>query len=87
MSLIACCGVIMKQQPTHASGPSVHRSPLYLFACYLEWCNKGSLDAYQELVAALDDCDEQIRSVAEDLLHRSSPRRQSKLPALSGERW
>ncbi len=63
------------------------RSPLYLFACHVEWCNKGSLDAYQELVAALDDCDEQIRNVAEDLLHRSSPRRQSKLPALSGERW
>ena len=87
MSLIECCGVIMEQQPTHASGPSVHRNPVYLFACHLEWCTKGKLDAYEELVAALDDPHEDIRRVAEDLLHRSSPRRQAKLLALSGERW
>ena len=85
MSLIECCGAIMESQPTHVSGPSVHRSPLYLFACHLEWLSKGRLDAYQELVAALDDCDEDIRRVAENLLHRSSPRRQLKSAARSAE--
>ena len=63
----------------------MHRNPVYLFACHLEWCNKGRLDAYQELVAALDDCDEDIRRVAENLLHRSSPRHQLKSAAHSGE--
>lgn len=51
------------------------REPLYLFACHLEWRNKKSLNAYQELIAALDDANAAIRAVAEDLLsHRSSPR-------------
>jgi hypothetical protein len=34
------------------------------------------MEAYQQLIAALDDCDEETRMVAETLLHRSSPRRQ-----------
>jgi hypothetical protein len=64
----------------------LRRTPLYLFACHLEWCNKGRLDAYEELVAALDDSDESIRVVAEKLLHRSSPRRQVRTGAASSER-
>jgi hypothetical protein len=47
--------------------------PLYLFACHLEWHKRQSLAAYQELLAALDDPDENIRTVEEGLLHRSSP--------------
>ena len=51
-----------------------HRDPLYLFACYLEWHRTGKLAAYQELLAALDDGDCDIRNIAEALLHRHSPR-------------
>jgi len=53
-----------------------HRDPLYLFACHLEWHHKRNLAAYQELLAALDDVDCDIRAVAEALLHRSLPRRE-----------
>jgi hypothetical protein len=52
------------------------RDPLYLFACYLEWRDKHNVEAYQDLVAALDDTDKRIRAVAETLLHRPSPRPQ-----------
>ncbi len=52
----------------------VRRDPLYLFACHLEWRDRRNIKAYQELVAALDDPDEEVRAVAESLLHRSSPR-------------
>jgi hypothetical protein len=51
-----------------------HRDPLYLFVCHLEWLTKRNLAAYQELLAALDDHDGDIRRLAEYLLHRSSPR-------------
>ncbi len=51
-----------------------HPDALYLFACHLEWLTKRNLAAYQELVAALDDQDGDIRCLAESLLHRSSPR-------------
>jgi hypothetical protein len=50
--------------------------PLYLFACHLEWHNRGNLAAYQDLLAALDDLDYSVRVVAEVLLRRSSPRPQ-----------
>jgi len=50
------------------------RDPLYLFACHLEWRNRGNIAAYQELVAALDDPDCDIRVVAEVLLYRNAPR-------------
>jgi len=56
---------------------SLHRDPYYLFACHLEWRSNRNLNAYQQLVAALDDCDEQIRSIAQDLLQRCSPRPQA----------
>ena len=51
-----------------------YRDPLYLFACHLEWRNRQNVAAYQELLAALDDPGEKIRTVAEVLLHRSAPR-------------
>jgi len=51
-----------------------HGDPLYLFACHLEWHRKGNLAAYQELLRALNDTDEEIRIVAESLLERTSPR-------------
>lgn len=50
------------------------RDPLYLFVCHLEWHDRRNLAAYQELLAALDDHDGNIRRLAEELLHRSSPR-------------
>jgi hypothetical protein len=49
--------------------------PLYLFACHLEWEREGNLRAVQQLIAALDDLDEEARLVAESLLHRPSPHR------------
>jgi hypothetical protein len=50
-----------------------NRDALYLFACHLEWLTKRNLAAYQELLAALDDQDGDIRRLAEYLLHGSSP--------------
>jgi hypothetical protein len=44
------------------------RDPLYLFACHLEWHQRGNSRAYSELLAALDDPDREIRLVAEMLL-------------------
>jgi hypothetical protein len=49
--------------------------PLYLFACHREWHTEGSLLAFQELLAALDNPIEEVRLVAESLLGRASPRR------------
>ena len=45
---------------------------LYLFACYVEWCTKQSLVEYNELLAAIDDHDCYIRTLAEELVTRSS---------------
>jgi len=56
----------------------VRPTPLYLFACHLEWRNRRNLEAHEELVAALDDHDRDIRQLAELLLHRSSPRPEAK---------
>ena len=56
------------------SNACTKRDPLYLFACHLEWRQAGSVAAYQELISALDDANPAIRAVAENLLHRSSPR-------------
>jgi len=47
---------------------------LYLFALHLEWRDRGSLLAYEQLVSALDDCDDHVRAAAEALLQRASPR-------------
>lgn len=59
---------------TEFSDSMESRSALFLFACHLEWHDNGNIAAYQELLAALDDPDEDIRIVAEVLLHRRSPR-------------
>ena len=61
----------------------VHRDALYLFFCHLEWHNRRNLEAYKELVAALEDRDPDIREVAESLLHRPStcPKRQQTTTA------
>lgn len=50
------------------------RDPLYLFGCHLEWRFSRNLKAYEELIAALDDTDENLCAVAEHFLRRSSPR-------------
>lgn len=55
------------------------RDPLYLFACHLEWRNEGNLSAFQELLAALDDPDEEIRLVAECLLGPSVSTSETRL--------
>lgn len=53
------------------------RDDLYLFFCHLEWRDRRNPDAYQELMAARDDQDTEMRQVAESLLHRSlEPRRE-----------
>lgn len=50
------------------------RDPVYLFACYLLWHRCRNLFGYDQLVAALDDNDEEIRFVARTFLQRPSPR-------------
>lgn len=55
------------------------RDPLYIFLCCALWRREANLKAYQELVAALDDSDPDIRALAGDLLHRLSPRPQRVL--------
>jgi hypothetical protein len=55
-----------------------NHDPLYLFACHLESHHWRNLGGHQALVAALHDSDQRIRLVAEMLLHRSSPRPQTK---------
>ena len=65
----------ISMQEKHGARP---RNPLYLFACHLEWRINRNLKAYQELVAALDDCDEKIRDLAQKLLQRCSLRPQDK---------
>ena len=58
---------------------SKQRDPSYLFTCHLAWRNEGNIQAYQQLVAALDDPNDEVRAVAEQLLHRPSPRPQPGL--------
>jgi hypothetical protein len=48
------------------------RDPLYLFACHLEWHRRRNRAANQELLAALEDPDADVRCVAEALLDRNS---------------
>jgi len=50
------------------------RDALYLFACHVEWCTRQSLVAHNELLAAMDDHDCYIRTLAEELITRSSSR-------------
>jgi hypothetical protein len=53
-----------------------HCDPLYLFFCHLEWHRTKNRAAYEELLAALDATDPDIRTVAEVLLRRNSLRPQ-----------
>ena len=55
-----------------------NRDALYLFGCHLLWHKTRNLSAYQELLAALDDPNPDIRRVAEVLLKRVSPRPQHR---------
>lgn len=48
------------------------RGALYLFACHVEWCTKQSLAEYNELLAAMDDHDCYIRTLAVELVTLSS---------------
>ena len=68
------------EQPAHAAREDATRGrdPIYLFACHLEWRDHRNLRAYHDLVAALDDPDQNIRCLAEELLPRSSPHPKSK---------
>ncbi len=50
------------------------RDPARLSASYEQWRSGGNVNAYLELIAALDDPHDSIREVAENLLHRASPR-------------
>lgn len=64
------------------------RDSVYLFSCHLEWHSHGNIRAYEELVAALDDPSQQIRKLAEALLHRSSPRpKNTQSPGDSFNTW
>ena len=47
------------------------RDALYLFACHVEWCTKQSLVEYNELLAAMDDHDDYICTLAEELVTRT----------------
>ena len=66
------------EQPARREDATCGRDPIYLFACHLEWRDHRNLRAYHDLVAALDDPDQNIRNLAEELLHRSSPHPKSK---------
>ena len=70
-------GLVRTVLPDYSSAVG-RRDPLYLFACHVEWNHRQSLEAHQELVAALDDSDQGIRAMAEMMLHRCSPRPQRK---------
>jgi hypothetical protein len=80
MQIVETTGLpVSKKKETHSNKRDLRdrmggRDPLYLFACLLEWKHSGKLEAYQELIAALDDPQEEIRVLAECLLQRSSPR-------------
>ncbi len=72
-------GEMVQVRAAERGKAALYRDPLYLFACHLEWRDRRDVKAYQELVAALDDCLREIRAVAEMLLHRSSPRPQPRI--------
>ena len=73
---------LIKRDPESEEHQAIRsRDTLFLFACHLEWRDNRDVKAYQELLAALDDPNEDIRSVAENLLHRASPRPQREGPA------
>lgn len=54
------------------------RDAQFLVRCHLKWREERNLEAYHEIIAALDDQNPDIRQVAESLLHRLSPHPQRK---------
>lgn len=70
----AASGDIQEAHTLEKGTTAQRRNASYLFACHLAWRDRRDVEAYQKLVAALDDCNREIRAVAEMLLHRSSPR-------------
>jgi len=70
----------LSQSHKAATSRSKQRDPSYLFACQIAWRDQRDIKAYEQLVAALDDPSEELRAVAEHLLHRPSPRPQPKVP-------
>ncbi len=64
------------KQPLARRKLAQFRDPERLFAYQSEWRIGQSMEAYLELVAALDDSNVNIRELAEELLHRRSPRPQ-----------
>ncbi len=66
--------LLVRKPETERDEAAQRRDPLFLFACHLDWRQKRNVKAYQELVAALDDQNEEIRTLAEDLLRRASLR-------------
>jgi len=54
------------------------RDPLYLFVCFVEWRKHGGVREFEELLAALDDPNEEVRLVAESLVDRLSPSRAAR---------
>ncbi len=61
--------VLSAGEMIHVSETTGQNNPLYLFLCQLEWRRTRNLAAYQELLAARDAADPDIRLVAEVLLH------------------
>jgi hypothetical protein len=69
-------GPLAVKRQVHKDGEAASgRDPLYLFTCHLEWRNHKNVRAFEELLAALDDPNEEVVLVAESLLGRRSPRR------------
>jgi len=60
---------------------------LYPFASHLDWHREGNVKAYQELLAALDDGNPGIRALAENLIHRSSPRPERRKVNMDVDDW
>ncbi len=72
MSVKIVEAVLSAGEMMHVSEATKQNDPLYLFLCQLEWRRTRNLAAYQELLAARDAADPDIRVVAEALLLRDT---------------
>lgn len=63
--------ILDRQEADERRTASPVRDPMYVFGCHVEWRNRGNPRAYSEVLAALGDCDGQVRVVAEMLLTQS----------------
>ena len=73
MSVKIVEAVLSAGEMMHVSEATKQNDPLYLFLCQLEWRRTRNLAAYQELLAARDAADPDIRVVAEALLRDTHP--------------